>query len=182
MNTILVSGASGIVGYGVLKSLRMSTTRYNLIGTSIYDDSVAPAFCDIFEQAPYTTDPKYIDWLCGLVERHDVDMIIPGINDDMLVWNEHREQLENTGVKVLLNNSDLIDLCADKWEFYQKLYENGSEYLIESRLDGTYDELKSDYGLPFLMKPRRGFASKGIVTVYIRYQRYHKIYNPPCSE
>ena len=48
MKTILVSGASGIVGYGILKSLRMSEEKYNLIGTSIYDDTIAEAFCDLF--------------------------------------------------------------------------------------------------------------------------------------
>ncbi|EHB49730.1 ATP-grasp fold domain protein, DUF201-type [Mycolicibacterium rhodesiae JS60] len=163
--TILVSGASGIVGYGTLKSLRMADEDYKLIGTTVYDDSVAPAFCDVFERAPYTTDPTYIDWLCGVIAKHKVDMVIPGINDDTLKWNQCRAQLEATGAKPLLNNPELIDLCADKWLFYQKLHQNGSKYLIESRLAGAFVELKSAYGLPFLLKPRRGFASKGIVIV-----------------
>lgn len=165
MKTILVSGASGIVGYGTLNSLLMSKEKYNLIGTSIYDDSVAPAFCDTFEQAPLTTDPRYIDWLCGIIAKHKVDMIIPGINDDMLAWNEHRVQLERTGANVLLNNPELIELCEDKWVFYEKLRQEGSGYLIESRLEGSFTELQEAYGLPFLLKPRRGFASKGIVIV-----------------
>ncbi len=165
MRTILVSGASGIVGYGTLKSLRLAKDEYKLIGTSIYDDSVAPAFCDVFELAPRTTDPSYVDWLCSIIEKHDVDMIIPGINDDMLVWNEYRERLEDSGVKVLLNNSELIELCEDKWSFYEALQKRESAYLIESRLEGTFEELSSAYGLPFLLKPRHGFASKGIVIV-----------------
>jgi len=167
MKTILVSGASGIIGYGVLKSLRQNEGAYKLIGTSIYDDSVAPAFCDIFEQAPYTTDAGYIDWLCSVVKKHNVDMIIPGINDDMIVWNEHREEItaKTGGVAILLNSPNLIDLCADKWDFYDKLRSMDSPYLIESRLSGTFIELKEAYGLPFLLKPRRGFASRGIVIV-----------------
>ncbi|MHA7653885.1 ATP-grasp domain-containing protein [Mycobacterium sp. ML4] len=163
--TILVSGASGIVGYGALKSLRAADDTYNLIGTSVYADSVAPAFCDTFELAPYTTDPAYVDWLCNVIVKHKVDMIIPGINDDVLKWNRYRDQLESTGTKPLLNNSALIDLCADKWLFYQELHRDASKYSIESRLDGTFAELESAYGLPFLLKPRRGFASKGIVVV-----------------
>lgn len=163
--TILVSGASGIVGYGTLKSLRMTQDAHKLIGTSIYDDSVAPAFCNVFELAPRTTEPTYIDWLCDVIKKHDVDMIIPGINDDMLAWNEHRERLEQTGVKVMLNNPELIALCEDKWGFYGALRKQDSPYLIESRLEGTFAELSAAYGLPFLLKPRRGFASKGIVIV-----------------
>jgi carbamoyl-phosphate synthase large subunit len=88
MTTILVSGASGVVGYGTLKSLRQGNPEFKLIGTSIYDDSVTPAFCDIFELAPLTSDESYIDWLCGVIEKHQVDMIIPGIEADMLRWNK----------------------------------------------------------------------------------------------
>ena len=153
------------MGYGTLKSLRLSTEQYHLIGTTIYDDSVAPAFCDTFELAPRTTDPHYIEWLCDIIGKHKVDMIIPGINDDMIAWNQHRAKLEETGTKVVLNNPELIDLCADKWAFYEKLRKSGSTYLIESRLEGSFEELKAAYGLPFLLKPRQGFASKGIVRV-----------------
>jgi carbamoyl-phosphate synthase large subunit len=165
MKTILVSGASGIIGYGTLRSLRKGGTAYNLIGTTMYSDSVAPAFCDIFEQAPLTLSDGYIDWLCGIIEKHKVDMIIPCIDVDMYAWNEHRERIAATGTKLLLNNPDLIDLCGDKWNFYEKMRDAGSNYLIESRLEGTFTELQDALGLPFLMKPRRGFGSKGIVIV-----------------
>jgi carbamoyl-phosphate synthase large subunit len=165
MTTILASGASGIIGYGILKSLRMGASPYKLIGTTIYDDSVAPAFCDTFEQAPLTVDPQYIDWLCGVIKKHKVDMIIPGIDIDMYTWNEHRERLAKTGAKVLLNNPELIALCGDKWDAYKKLRDAGSRYAIESRIEGTFAELKEAFGLPFLMKPKRGFGSRGIVTV-----------------
>jgi carbamoyl-phosphate synthase large subunit len=165
MKTIFVSGASGIVGYGTLKSLRSGDDTYRLIGSSIYDDSVAPAFCDIFELAPRTTDPAYIAWLTGIIKKYDVDMIFPGINDDMIAWNEHREALAATGTCVMLNTPALIDLCADKWDFYEVLRDAGMACAIESRLSGSFAELEAAFGLPFLLKPRRGFASKGIVIV-----------------
>lgn len=165
MNTILVSGASGVVGYGALRSLRQTPSRYKLIGSTIYDDSIAPAFCDIFEQAPLSSDEGYIDWLRKVIEKHAIDMIIPGIEDDMFVWNNHREELTKSGTLPLLNNPELITLCSDKWDFYTKLKTQGMEVLIDSRLEGTFDELSASLGLPFLLKPRRGYASKGIVII-----------------
>lgn len=165
MKTILVTGASGIVGYGILKSLRQCKEKYKLIGTTIYDDSVAPAFCDFFEQAPMTNSPEYTDWLCDIIKKHNVDMIIPGIEADMIKWNIEREKLEKTGVEILLNNPELINLCSDKWIFYEKLSASKSKLAIESRLTGTFEEFKSSFGLPFLLKPRKGFAAKGIVKV-----------------
>jgi carbamoyl-phosphate synthase large subunit len=166
MKTIFVSGASGIVGYGTLKSLRASKTKYKLISSTIYEDSVAPAFCDVFELAPMTNDLSYIDWLCGIIKKHKIDMIIPGIDIDMNTWNAHRDKIaERTGVRVMLNNPDLVSLCSDKWEFYQKLQKQGSRYAIKSKPAGSFAELTEAFGLPFLLKPRQGFASKGIVIV-----------------
>ena len=51
--TILVSGASGIVGYGILRSLK--NAGCTLIGTTIYEESPADCFSDIVEIAPKTS-------------------------------------------------------------------------------------------------------------------------------
>ena len=165
MRTILVSGASGIVGYGILRSLKMSGPKLRLIGTSIYGDSVAPGFCDIFEQAPPTNDFGYIEWLLNLIKKYQVDLLIPGIEIDMYKWSEYASDFEKCGAKALLNNLKLIQLCKDKWEFYKDLRSNGMACAIESTLCTDFNVLKDTFGLPFLLKPRCGFGSKGIVKV-----------------
>lgn len=166
MTNVLVSGASGIVGYGVLRSLRRSAQRLRLIGTTIYPDSVAPAFCDVFEQAVPTSDPGYLSWLKATVEKHAVDLLIPGIEADVYKWAEHTEEIAASGAKILLNDPTLIALCKDKWLFYERLSQFNTPYAIESSLVADYDELQSRFGIPFLLKPRRGFGSKGIVRVH----------------
>ncbi|WP_071467514.1 ATP-grasp domain-containing protein [Polynucleobacter asymbioticus] len=176
MKTILVSGASGIVGYGVLRSLQMSRKQLTLVGTTIYDDSVAPGFCDIFEQAPPTSSPVYLEWLLKVIRRYQVDLVVPGIEMDMYKWVEHIPEIKASGAIPLLNNVELIHLCKDKWVFYEILRGAGMPCAIESLLSGEFDELKRKFGLPFLLKPRRGFGSKGIVRVdteehFLRYRQ-----------
>jgi carbamoyl-phosphate synthase large subunit len=165
MKTILVSGASGIVGYGCLRSLRGSGLGLRLIGTSIYDDSVAPAFCDRFEQALPTHDPGYLPWLLQTLHQHQVDLLIPGIEVDMYTWADHQAAIEATGARILQNNPELIQLCKDKWAFYNSLRGAELDCAIESSLSQDFDTLRQRWGLPFLLKPRRGFGSKGIVRV-----------------
>lgn len=114
MKRILVSGASGIVGYGVLRSLRKSGEDLFLVGTSIHDDSVAPAFCDVFESAPPTSEAGYINWLEATIRQHRIDMLIPGIEIDMYTWVEHVPEIEREGAMPLLNVPELIGLCKDK--------------------------------------------------------------------
>lgn len=165
MRTILVSGAAGIVGYGILRSLKRSNRPMKLIGTSIYTDSVAPGFCDIFERVPRTDAPDYLDWLLTLLRKHQVDVAIPGIDADMYKWADRPTEIESTGTKVVINSPDLISRCSDKWAFYERQLELKLPYAIPSYLEMDFDFLKEKCGLPFLLKPRRGFGSKGIVAV-----------------
>ncbi|CAN5769019.1 ATP-grasp domain-containing protein [soil metagenome] len=165
MKHVLVSGASGIVGYGVLRSLRQSQKDLQLIGTTMYGDSVAPAFCDVFEKAPPTDDAGYLDWFFDVIRKHRVDLVIPGIEIDMYKWVEHVTEIEARGAKVLLNRVDLVALCKDKWLFYQQLKESAPPLAIPTSVSSDFGTLVEEFGLPFLLKPKRGFGSKGIVKV-----------------
>lgn len=165
MKTILVSGASGLVGYGTLKSLKSSGKDLLLIGTSIYNDSVAGGFCDIFEEAIPTSNENYLEWLNSVIKKYNVDLIIPGIEEDLYKWSSNREIIENSGAKILTNNINLIQLCKDKWAFYNDLKKKNSPYLIPTSLDTDYHQIVEKFGLPFLLKPKRGFASKGIIKI-----------------
>jgi carbamoyl-phosphate synthase large subunit len=165
MRRILVSGASGIVGYGILRSLQNSGMPLFLVGTSIYDDSVAPAFCDVFELAAPSNDPGYVEWLLSAIRKHRIDMLIPGLEIDVYTWVEHVREIEGAGAMPLLNVPALIGLCKDKWNFYQRLTEAGMRCAIDTSLEQDFAALKDRFGLPFLLKPRRGFGAKGIVRV-----------------
>ena len=166
MRTILVSGASGVVGYGILRSLRSADKKLRLVGTTIYDDSVAEGFCDIFELAPLTRDAGYLQWLSRIIATYKVDLIIPGIEADMYRWTESANELERGGsVKALLNEPRLVSLCKDKWVFFETVSKSGLPCVIETTLESDFDTLAARFGLPFLLKPRIGFGSKGIVRV-----------------
>jgi carbamoyl-phosphate synthase large subunit len=164
MLNILVSGASGIVGYGILRSLKDQKKNYRLIGTTIHDDSPALLFCDVFEKAIATDNPNYFKWLIKIIKKHSINVLIPSIECDMLAWNKNRTALEECGVFLLLNNFNLIETCQDKWIFYKKLYEDYPEIAIPTTL--SIEDIYFDY--PVLLKPRIGYGSKGIVRLMNR--------------
>lgn len=165
MTTVLATGASGVIGYGILRSLRRSGLPLRLVGSTIYEDSAAQGFCDVFERAVPTADPGYPAWLAEVIARHGIRVVIPGIEADMYRWDGIREEIARTGARPVLNTPGLVALCADKWEFHQALAAAGSPCRIETSLDADYDRLAARFGLPFLLKPRRGHGSKGILRV-----------------
>lgn len=168
MTTVLVTGVGAVIGYGILRSLRAARPEVRLVGTDLYRDAVGQAWCDSFIQAPLTDGPDYLPWLQETVERQRVDLLIPGIEPDLLRLSRERGQLEGGRCRIALNTPALVELCRDKWDLHQALVSAGAPCRIPSVLEGNFETLATLLGLPFLLKPRRGSASKGIVTVASR--------------
>lgn len=161
MRKIFVSGASGVVGYGILKSLRNSSESFYLIGSTIHSNSPAVVYSDLVLTAVPTSSDEYIEWLLSVIEKYDVDMIIPAIEADVYKWNENRDILGGTGAKLLLNNANLINLCSDKWVFYNTLKSDISKYLIP-----TFESVDTiTCSFPLVAKPKVGFGSKGVYRI-----------------
>ncbi len=158
MVKVLVTGSSGIVGYGILRCLK---NECYLVGTTIYKNSPANCFSNKVKLVPRTGEPHYIDSLITLLQTENIDIAIPGIESDVECWNSHRLIIERTGAFPLLNNSKLINLCLDKWEFYLELEKNGVEERIPTSLCKDYEV----YNYPIILKPRRGMGSRGIVKI-----------------
>lgn len=164
MTTVLVTGTGAIIGYGVLRALR-SVPGLRVVATDIYSHAVGQHFADDFVQAPMTSHPGYGEWLTETIRQMNVDLVIPCIEQDV-AWLA-RSALAGTlpPARFCLNDPDAIELCADKAAFDAFLSAIGSNVRIPTLHQGNFTEIASVLGLPFLLKPRRGYASKGIVKV-----------------
>lgn len=165
MTTVMVTGVGAIIGYGVLRSIRSSHPHVQLIGADIYPDAVGQAWCDRFVTAPLTSDPSYSNWLHDQISGHQVDLLVPAIEQDVDFLSDNRAALHELGCKMVVNAPRLVELARDKWAMDRELLAAGDPCRIESRNRGSFRELSAVLGAPFLLKPRRGYASKGIVRV-----------------
>jgi len=163
MRTILVTGVGAIIGYGIIRSLRASRFPVRIVGMDIYTDAVGQRWCDVFEQAVRADQPGYGEHVAGLIRRHAVDLVIPGIEQDIhrLAVDQHLMPLAETKARYALNDPELIRIAADKWLTHLELVKAGFP-IIGTCIDGNFHELVKRFGYPLLMKPRRSYASKGI--------------------
>jgi carbamoyl-phosphate synthase large subunit len=163
MYTVLVTGVGAIIGYGVIRSLRASRFPVRIVGMDIYPDAAGQRWCDIFAQAVHADDPRYAEHVSTLIRKHSVDLVIPGIEQDLhrLATDHIEEPLSTTNARFALNNPTLIWTSADKWNMHLELLKAGFP-VIGTCIDGAFNELAGRFGCPLLMKPRRSYASKGI--------------------
>jgi len=162
--TVLVTGVGAIIGYGVVRSLKKSRRAVRIVGMDIYPDAVGQIWCDAFDVATPAADPGYVGFLTDLIRKHQIDLVIPAIEQDVRRMSCERRDLERTGARFALNNPELIELAHDKWAMHRWLNDAGLA-AIPAAIDGTFGDLAERFGLPFIVKPRRGYASKGLVRV-----------------
>lgn len=165
MYNILVTGVGAVIGYGIINSLKMSKYNCNIIGIDIYDDAVGKYMCDTFVQAIPASDERYIGFVKSIIHTHKIDLMMFGTEQEIVKIAHNREQFGTDIDKIVLNKQDLIDMCSDKWLTFNELNDK-CDYMIPSYIEGSFQFLKDKLDLPFLLKPRRSYASKGITTIY----------------
>ncbi|KLU57439.1 hypothetical protein EL84_02685 [Paenibacillus sp. VT-400] len=164
MYNILVTGVGAIIGYGIVKSLKKSKYPVNVVGMDIYEDAVGQHWCDHFEKGVMAKDPLFTDFLIEVIGKYKIDLVIPGIEQDITRISADYEKLGNTNVKFVINNRELLHVSDDKWLTHQKL-ETAGVQSIPSYIQGEYHHISNEVGKPMLLKPRRSYASKGILEI-----------------
>lgn len=165
MYTILVTGVGAIIGYGIIRSLRASRYKVRIIGIDIYEDAVGKKWCDSFEKAVLTNDPAHPEFIGNVIEKYSVDLVIPGIGQDVTRMAGDAYQSLFPSIRFALNDPGLIKVADDKWNTYQVQREVGIP-TIGTRIEGDFQSLSAALGIPLLLKPRRSYASKGIQKLF----------------
>ena len=126
----------------------------------------APAMvdADVAVIVPSIYDSKYIESLKKIIIEHHIDAVI-SLNDlELPILSKHKEELETTGVKVIISNENVIDIAFDKVKTFDFISEIGLKTpqtytTIPKAKEAIFNgKLK----FPLVVKPRWGSASIGI--------------------
>ena len=159
---ILVTGIGAIIGYGIISSLKKSKYDCYIVGMDIYDDAAGQVWCDKFVQAILAADDRYIDFLQSVIEKYEIDLVFFGTEQEIQKCYSCREELGENYKKLVINTGDAIELSEDKWYTTCFLKDHGINY-INSSISCDFNEARKMFGLPLLLKPRKSYASKGII-------------------
>lgn len=122
-------------------------------------DDAQPAahFSDKHFIVPEIFNSNYIDNIIRLCSENDINYIFPVIDYDIRVLSKYKlEILRKTGTEVICLDEDKAEICNDKLKTY-KFFKG-----LGIKAPATYyDEAVAPQKM-YIVKPRYGFASKGI--------------------
>lgn len=165
---ILVTGTGGrSVGSGIIHTLLYSTEevrkRWRVIATDANPFSWGLYKADYGELLPYASDPGYIDKLTRLVDKYEIDCIIPGtqVEGEYLVNN--LEKFPRT--IILANRKELYPYMMDKYFMINELRRLGINYIETVKLN-DWKYIVDKYGFPIVIKPTKETGgSKGLFII-----------------
>jgi carbamoyl-phosphate synthase large subunit len=165
MITVLVTGVGALIAQGILHSLNKNKDKKGLrvIGMDLNALTHAKYLCADFIQKPECDESseQYLDFWTKTIEAHNVDVILPGIEDDVIFLSEPRCQAHR--FPSLLNSPDTLSIGLDKYRL--------STFADQQALLSIPTCMASDAGSvatlieksnKTIVKPRRSNGSRGI--------------------
>lgn len=160
MATVLVTGVGGAGGIGAVRSLK-ARTGHDVVGVDMDPRAPGLHLADTGDTVPAASDDEWAAALAGAVETHDVDAVVPTVDEELAHLGRLRARLD--GTPVVAPRGDVIDASLDKYRTHQRLAAAGHP-LPETRLASERDDVDPG-AFPLLVKPRRGRGSRGVEIV-----------------
>jgi carbamoyl-phosphate synthase large subunit len=152
--TVLVTGIGGNVGQGVLRNIRDLNYTIYLIGTDIASFTAGNHLCDITYQVPYSYDASYIKTIVEIVDKHNVDLILPTTDYEVYYLSLHKDEIN---AEIAVSEAATAKIYLDKYLTY-KHHDSLQIAFAKTWLPSEYKNEVSE----IIVKPREGRGSRGI--------------------
>ncbi len=154
MRKILVTAISGNVANGILKIL--SEKLDELYGCDIYDYPVGMDKVKYYWKSDKAVEPQYIENLVQKCSRLGITHLIPVNEEEIKVISHNIEVFHAAGIKVMINDSFVIDVFMDKYKTVQYLNKLSGIAVPETY---EYEDFQED-GKKYIVKLKQSCGSK----------------------
>lgn len=156
---ILITSAGRRVS--LVRSFQKEIKKSGLFGEVFAADSsptlsAACQIADAYFEMPMLDEPNYIEVLIDLCKSHEINLIIPTIDTELLELAENKDRFEKEGIKIVISSVDFVSRCRDKRKIHT--------FFAERNIKIAKEYTKDNYKLPLFIKPIDGSRS---VNAYI---------------
>ena len=150
MNNILILGAGGPAGIGVIKSLRETNFDINIISIDCNELSAGFHMSDKYYVVPKVESKSYLSEVLKIVKKENIDLILPTTERDIIKISKNKNKFK--GVTLFMSDHKTIINCSDKLKFYDK---------CKNKFDLPETSEEFDIDWPVFCKPKVGSGSRG---------------------
>lgn len=161
---ILVTGAGGGVGQGIIKSLKLINDMNISIVAADASELAAGLYCaDSACLVPRCDSEEYFKALTNIFKNESIDFYIPGTDTELKFCAKHKKIFqEKFNVRTIISSLEVIEICDDKYKTSRFLEKNNLNFPKTSYLrDININEVV----FPVIVKPSIGCRSIGVFKV-----------------
>ncbi len=165
---ILVTGAGSGVGQSIIKALKISKIKCNIISADIDYSNAALFRTNKSIIIPKVEESGSLRWFLKNLKKHKIDILMIGSEFDMVFFSKYKNLIKSkTGCNVCVSNLDVVRMADDKFSTQQFLKKNNLPFLKTFAIKNRNDlkRLPRKLKLPFILKSRYGTSSKYVYLI-----------------
>ena len=162
---VLVTGVGGVIGYGIIKAIKMAGLPVEVIGADADNEAVGFCFVEDHVVIPKAIEPGYTEFLTDYIVRQGVSLVIPGVDHDLHRMVADRPAFQGGGFMTILPDEQVYKVTEDKWNTHLFLKSHGVPVIPTFCLEEDEKLILSNLNFPMIAKPRSSSAGKGLVEV-----------------
>lgn len=158
---VLVTGAGGGVGQGIIKCLKMiKDLDIRIIAADMSELSTGLFASNAAYLVEKCDSDKYLEILVNIFKKEEIDFYIPGTDIELKFCSINKKFLKDKyNVHTVVSSENVIDICNDKFKTSSFLKKNGLNYPKTAYLKDI--DIKS-INFPAIIKPSVGYRSIGV--------------------
>lgn len=159
---ILITAVGGDLALSVIKCLKESGKEIHLVGCDMNPYAAGRAVVNDYVTAPpVKNETQYIEFMRSLIISQHIHYVFPLSDIEIEFFLRKKEFFQDLNVVVVMNDAQIIETFADKYETIQ-FFKANSISCPDTSLQAGYDgRLK----FPVILKKRRGSGSQGLFKV-----------------
>jgi len=160
---ILVTGAGGGVGQGIIKSLKLiKDLPIKIIVADMSEKAVGLYAADTAYLVSACNSPDYFESLAKIFIQEKVDYYFPGTDIELKFCAQNKQEiLQRFGVHIVISSISTIEIADDKYKTYEFLKQYGFEHPKTAWLkDAGNGDVPMSF--PLIVKPAVGCRSIGV--------------------
>lgn len=163
---VAISCVGSGIGQSVINSISLSKLPIKTFGFDVSPMAFGLYDCDVFLPIPLVSDKDYISIIIAICLKHKIDLIIPCIDEEVQLFSKHISAFTKAGVKVLVAEESLVEICRDK-EAMSRVLNPIVPIFVASYDKRTFSIALNDGNVhfPVIAKPRSGSGSNGILII-----------------